>query len=294
MAAQKDSILKLDKNKKSTYIAAAAALFFIVAAVYGLFIFQKGAKDIKPKDQASEVKSLEDIELAKRPYITLTPTLPGAEIVISMENISYFSSIECELQYLADNPQEIGNKIARGATCSGINTKDEKYKVAILLGTASKGVSSPDRGIIDGQLFLHMFKDEKQYDKEIPWEIILTGTAVKELKDKQDKFHMELPKFEKPYWIILTDTIGVPPKDWEFDIKNVITPIYGVFSVAPEFATPTTVSIKIDKDVNSPMLYVYSPQTEKWQKLDATWDAATKTISANVNHFGTFVVVSSN
>src|SRR3989338_10789750 len=106
----------MEQSKKSTYIIAAIAFIILAAAIYFLFIFQKGEKKIKPEEFAGEVKDVAEPELARRPYVTLTPTGDGAEIIISVENMSFFDKIEYELTYLTDNPQVTCEKIERGAT----------------------------------------------------------------------------------------------------------------------------------------------------------------------------------
>src|SRR3990167_1307017 len=132
----------MDPAKRNIYLIAAVAFIAIVVAVYFLFIFQKGPKTVKPQEVSGEVKELSEIDLNKRPFVTLTPTSDGAEILISIENMSSFDRIEYELTYLADNPQIAGEKIQRGSTGTDVNTKEQKYKKSILLGTASKGTRS--------------------------------------------------------------------------------------------------------------------------------------------------------
>ena len=103
----------MEPSKKSTYIIAAVAFIILATAIYFLFIFQKGEAKIKPEEFAGEVKDVSELEVAKRPYVTLTPTGDGAEIIISVENMSFFDKIEYELTYQADNPQVPGEKIER-------------------------------------------------------------------------------------------------------------------------------------------------------------------------------------
>src|SRR3990167_4899757 len=122
----------MDPAKRNIYLIAAVAFIAIVVAVYFLFIFQKGPKTVKPQEVSGEVKELSEIDLNKRPFVTLTPTSDGAEILISIENMSSFDRIEYELTYLADNPQIAGEKIQRGSTGTDVNTKEQKYKKSIL------------------------------------------------------------------------------------------------------------------------------------------------------------------
>src|SRR5437870_8511561 len=108
----------IDPEKHNKYFLAAGALVVILVAIYFLFIFQRGPKKPKSDEFAGEVKELSEIELIKRPYVTLTPTSDGAEIIISIENMGNFDKIEYEVTYLADNPQITGEKIQRGSTGS--------------------------------------------------------------------------------------------------------------------------------------------------------------------------------
>ena len=101
-------------QKLSTkYIAAAASFVVIALAVYFLFIFQKGPSDIKVDEEEGEIKDFSEVQLKDRPYVTLTPTVDGAEIIVSIENMGYFDAIEYELTYLADDPTRSGEKIQR-------------------------------------------------------------------------------------------------------------------------------------------------------------------------------------
>ena len=80
----------MEQSKRTKYLVAAASFVLIVVAIFFLFIYQKGPKKIKPQENANDVKQLSEISLEKRPYVTLTPTSDGAEIIISIENMGQF------------------------------------------------------------------------------------------------------------------------------------------------------------------------------------------------------------
>ncbi|OGD97029.1 hypothetical protein A3F02_02795 [Candidatus Curtissbacteria bacterium RIFCSPHIGHO2_12_FULL_38_9b] len=280
----------MDNLQRGKYIIAAIALIFLVGLFYFLFIFNKEAKKADVKEVADEIKQLVDIEIAKRPFVSLTPTSDGAEIIISVENMSYFDRIEYELTYLADNPTVAGNKIQRGSTGTDVNTKDQKYKKSILLGTASRGVRSPDRGITDGILTMHMFKGETEYQSESQWDLFNISSQSGILSDRSDKLTIETSSFSKNYWVILAETLGIPLSP-PFDVKNVQLPIIGAFSVAPDFAVPAKISIKVADNLN-PQLFIYTASDSKWKKLESNYDSSAKEINSKINSFGTFAVVS--
>lgn len=279
----------MDQSKRNRYIVAGIAFVAILTVIYFLFIFHRGPKGPKDDDVATEVRAASELEIAKRPYVTLTPTADGAEIIVSIENMGAFDKIEYELTYLADNPQVAGEKIQRGATGTDVNTKDAKYKKDLLLGTASRGVKSPDKGIEDGKLLLHLFKSDIQYDSETEWSLVELGTKSQEITDKNGNFKFNSPIFTKEYWAILADTVGVPPKA-EFDVKNTALPTYGIFSIAPKFTKKAQVSIKIEKDGNY-TLYLYHPNDSTWGKSDSTYNKNTQTLTSQVEYFSSFVVV---
>jgi len=281
----------MDPAKRNIYIIAAVAFIVLIAGVYFLFIFHKNPKEAKRSETSSEVKEITQIDLTKRPFVTLTPTSDGAEIIISIENMSDFDRIEYELTYMADNPQVPGNKIERGATGTDVNTKDQKYKKSILLGTASKGVRSPDTGITDGKLTMHMFKGETEYQSETGWNFVQVGARTTTLTDPAGNFKLEVGGFDKDYWVILAQTLGVPPSP-SFDPKMAQLPIYGTFSIAPAFTKSAQLTLK-NSEAQNPQLYSYDHTDSKWEKLDAKYDSSSKTITAQVNSFATFVVVSS-
>lgn len=277
----------MDKSKKSTYIIAAVTFIVLVLGIYFLFVFKKGAKEIQPKEFTyGEIKKLSDVDIAKRPYVTLTPTSDGAEIIISMENMSFFDRIEYELTYQADNPTAPGTKIPRGSTGDDINTKDQKYKKSTLLGTASRGVRSPDTGIEDGKLTLHLFKGDQEYLSESNWDISKFGQKPTTLESKDGNIKIQIPGLGKDYWVILGDTVGIP-SGGQFDIKKVHLPNYGAFSIAGAFGSPGVLSIKTeDKNSN---FYLLNHLDNTWQQVDSTYNGGN--LEAKISTFGTFVTV---
>lgn len=283
----------MDSANRHKYLIAAGAFVVITIAIYFLFIFQAQPPKIKTEKASDEVSQLSDLALADRPYVTLTPTTDGAEIIISMENMAGFERIEYELTYLADNPQIVGDKITRGATGTDVNTKDAKYKKSILLGTASRGVRSPDTGIEDGKLTLHMFVGQEEFLSETEWTLERIGTSAVTIADKSANFQLEVPSFGKSYWLIIADTVGVPPKPPDFEVADVILPVYGTFSIAPPFRGTGTLSLKLTGEVTDPQLFIYNHTKSTWQKLSSTYSSPTKTLNADVSNFTTFVVVSS-
>jgi len=279
----------MDKTKKNTYIIASISLVVIAVAVYFLFIFQKAPKEIETDEGSSFVENIEKIDTTNRPFVTLTPTADGAEIIISIENVSYFDRIEYELTYQADNPQIAGEKIQRGSVETDVDTSQEKYKKSLLLGTASRGVRSPDTGITDGQLALHLFKGDTEYLSETKWDRFEIGTSGGEIFDSTGNFSLDVPRLSKDHWVIIADTVGIPPNG-QVSPSDVLLPVYATYSVAPEFTTSARLSIKLTGDVKSPKLYTYSNQDSSWQSLESTFEGGT--LTAEVDSFGTFVIVS--
>lgn len=281
----------MNPAKRTTYIIATAALVFFVAAIYFLFIFQKGKKENTPQQQSEdEIKELSEIPIEKRPYVTLTPAATGTEIIISIENMKNFDKIEYTLTYQADNPEITGEKIPRGAVGSDVNTKDEKFKKSIFLGTASKGTSSPDKGIEDGKLTLNLFQGETEYVSETSWDFLEVGAKTGEISDRDNKLTLNLPSLGKNYFLIIANTVGIPPQA-EFDAKNVLSAPTGAFSVAQAFKkADLTLKVEGDKPAD---LYSYKNADSKWEKLTSEFNAETKEITASVDGFATYVVVSS-
>lgn len=275
---------------KRLYIWAGLGFLFIVAAIYFLFIFKKAPSALKPSQSEGEVQQISDLKLKERPYVTLTPTSDGAEIVISIENMSAFDRIEYELTYLSDNPQIPGDKIQRGATGTDVATGDAKYKKSILLGTASRGVRSPDTGITDGKLTMHLMKGETEYQSETAWTLTQIGQGYQVVKDTLGNFTIEIPSLGKSYWAILADTVGAGLNPSDFKIDEVTLPVYGVFSIAPKFTSMADLSIKTE--AKDPVLYSYNHQDQTWQKLEAKFDPGENTLTAQVSSLATFVVVS--
>lgn len=280
----------MDKAKKNTYIVAGVSLLLIIVAVYFLFIFKGSKESIDVDNSPTEVKQLSEIESTKRPYITLTPTSDGAEIIISIENMAEFDNIEYELTYLADNPQIAGERIERGSTGTDVNTKEGKYKKSILLGTASKGTRSPDKGITDGILTMHMFKSSIEYQQEAKWNIFQVGAQKSEVTDPSGNLRINLPVLGKEYFLILTDTIGIPRTD-KFDAQTATLPIYGAFSIASKFPKKARVELKTETDTANLELFLQNHQDGSWWEIKTT--KANGLVSGEIEFFGTFVLASS-
>lgn len=282
----------MDNSARTKYIIAAAAFVIITAAIYFLFIFQKGPDDISKRSEEGEQKEIAEISVADRPFVTLTPTSDGAEIIISIENMGKFDRVEYELTYLADNPQSLGTKITRGATGTDVNTRDAKYKKSVLLGTASRGVRSPDTGITDGQLIMHMFVGEEEFLSETDWTFEKIGTTTTTIGDKTGNFEIEIPAFGKDYWLIIADTVGVPANPTQFKAEDVILPVYGTFSIAPKFKGTGTITLKLEGQTTTPKLFAYNHSDGTFTEVDSTFTESTSTLNADISNFATFMVVS--
>lgn len=282
-----------DSAKRKKYLIAAGSLILIFVAIFFLFVYQAGPQKIKSQETANEVRQLSEIVLNMRPFVTLTPTSDGAEIIISIENMKNFDKIEYELTYQADNPQIAGEKIERGSTGTDVNTKDEKYKKSILLGTASRGVRNPDKGVTEGKLTLHLIKGNVEYLSETNWDFFQAGAKSGQISDRSSKFNITIPSLGKDYWIILADTVGLPAQNTDFKKENVVLPVFGSFSVAPKFTISAQVSIKVDGKVTDSQLYSYNQQDSNWQKLEANFDSSANTIAAKIDSFATFAAISS-
>lgn len=278
----------MEQSKKSLYIFAAVAFVLIAAAIFFLFVFQAKPKDANSEEEVNEVKELSEIPLSNRPFVTLTPTTDGAEINMSIENMGFFDNMEYELTYQADNPEVSGTKIQRGSIGSDVNTKEFKYKKLVLLGTASRGVRSPDRGVQDGVLVMRMFKGDSQYQSETNWDMLQAGTKATKVESRDGKFKMELPALGKNYWIIIGDTLGIAPGP-PFKAEDAKLPSFGVFAVGLELKKDAKVAIGADTESK---LFSYLPQDSKWEEITAKFDESNKTITADVDALGAFVVVS--
>lgn len=277
----------MDKSKKTTYIIAAVSLIIIIVAIYFLFVFQKGTKEIESDEGSSFVENVEKIDIDKRPYVTLTPVINSPEIKVTIENMSYFDKIEYELTYLADNPQVAGEKIQRGSVEVDVNTAQPKYSKQLLLGTASRGARSPDTGITDGKLALHLFKGDTEYLSETHWDRFEIGTSGTEIIDHSGNFSIDVPRVGKDQFVIIAETVGVPPNP-PFDVKKATLPVYGAFAAPLNFTTSATLTIKVN--TNSPKLYSYSHNDSKWTEIKS--DFKDRSVNTKVDSFATFVVVS--
>lgn len=277
------------KKLSTKYITAGISFIVIALAVYFLFIFQKSPSGIKVGEKEGELKDIGQIQLKDKPYVTLTPTADGAEIIVSIENMSFFDSIEYELTYLADDPTRAGEKIQRGSTGGDINTKEEKYKASILLGTASRGVRSPDRGVTEGKLSLHLFKDGGEYLSETEWNLFEIGAAKTTIAARDETVKLEVPPtLGKTYWVVLSDTVGFPPT-FDKEPQTVVVPIFGTFSIAPKFTKPATLTLALPEGSTSAQVHFYTTDG-KWGTKDL--EVQGKTFSTTASSFATFVITS--
>src|SRR3989338_6512455 len=194
------------------------------------------------------------------------------------------------MTYLADNPQVSGEKIERGATGTDVNTKDEKYKKSILLGTASRGTLSPDTSVTDGVLTMHLAKGDVEYLSESKWDLFEAGATVRSITDRDNTFQIENLSLGKNYWIIIADTVGLPPNSPP-DLASAVLPTKGVFSIAPEFSKSAKLTINLKDDLKNPKLYNFREDI-KWQEREINYDSAKKVITASIGFFAAFVITS--
>lgn len=279
----------MDPAKRNIYAVAAASFLIIIVAIYFLFINKKGLNELETEESGGEVRELTDLKVAERPFVTLTPTSDGAEIIMTLENMAKFDRIEYGLSYLADNPGTPGDKIDRGALGSGINTKEPKYKHSHLLGTASRGVRSPDTGIVEGKLTLHLFVGEVEYRSESEWDLVQISSQPSTIEARSGSISLQVPKAAKDYWVIIADTVGAPPNPQGFTAGDVILPVFGTFSIAPEFKTKVQLSITPKESAGVKQLYSYDHNDSTWQKLES--EASGHSLTASVSNFATYVVV---
>jgi len=282
----------MDQSKKSTYIVAAIAFILIAVAVYFLFIFQKGSDKIEEDSGDDEIQEITKLNISDRPFVTLTPTSDGAEIIISIENMQAFDQIEYELTYLADNPEISGAKIQRGSVGTDVITSESKYKKSILLGTASRGVRSPDTGVTDGKLTLSMFQEDNEFESETEWNLFQAGLTSDVLTTLSGNFSLEIPALGKNYWIIVADTVGVPPSA-SIATENVLLPIYGVFSVSPDLASAAELKIQTSKSQENLQLFTFISAEDILSEVDSEYNSETGELSASVDSFASYIVVSS-
>ena len=128
---------------KTKYIAAGIAFIFIILAIYFLFIRQQSEGKIKTQENANIVKNVSDVDVGKRPYITLVPTSDGAEIIISIEKMSDFEKIEYDLPYLEVTPKVPVKKLKGAQQVRILTRKMKNTKSRFFSEQAQKGLEVP-------------------------------------------------------------------------------------------------------------------------------------------------------
>ena len=119
------------------------------------------------------------------------------------------------------------------------------------------------------------------------------GQSATTIKSRDDKLELTLPPLGKPYWIILADTVGIPPKNESLDSKTVFLPIYGAFSTAPAPTKPVGIKIKVDSQFQDLVLRTYLQKDSHWDEtIKSGYDLKTQIFTAKVKTFATYIVAS--
>jgi len=137
---------------------------------------------------------------------------------------------------------------------------------------------------------MHLIKGDIEYLSESKWDLFEAGATLRSVTDRDNTSQIENLSLGKNYWIIIADTVGLPPNS-PYDLAGVVLPVRGVFSIAPEFPKPAKLTINVKDGLKDPKLYSFR-EGEKRQELKIDYDSENKTITVQIGFFAAFVVTS--
>lgn len=247
---------------------------------FGLVLTGCGKKTVPVTETpARKVDQINQLAVADRPFVTLSPRADGNEMTIAVDRVSNADKIEYEVEY---NTKDI---------ISGFFGTIDLSKGALpvikkgLFGTCSKNVCRYDEGVSGGSLTLRFEGGSEPY-------VLKTDFNLQQMFDREGVFTSKDAKavldvgrsgIANNTYLIIANTMGLP----EAVEGKVVAGPYGFLAAASQILKNATISIQSKDDLTGAKLLFYNGKA--YIELQAAV-SGTK-ISAPATALGTFVVV---
>lgn len=269
--------------KKTTLIITILVLLGFIGG--GLAYLKFNKKPIKKPEQgervATQVERINDLELEKRPYVTLAPREDGKELFLTIDQLKLGEvKVEYELEYQAGT-------MIQGAF-GRINFDEEKPPVTkkLLLGSCSKGKCKYDENVTGGTLTLR-FSGERDYVLREDFTLNLMSEKEGLFATRNTKIGLDvgLKGLSADTYVVVIPTFGLPK---ELEGELIAGPI-GFFTARPvslkKEATLTFKSVGETEEVK-----VYGLAGDKWQEFEEP-EMEDSSVSISIDQLTTFVLV---
>ncbi len=193
-------------------------LFIGVGVTIGVFVFMKGrdANDEENSETEAE-ETLPEVELEKRPVVSLTPSGDGHWLKLEISKIVIdATTLDYELTY------KVPDGRTQGVPGTVKLVKGEDVEKDLLLGSESSGKFRYDEGVETGNVLLRLRNDKGKLVAKFETEFTLQSGS-----DEIDTpiGIYTLDKINKGAFYVTMDTVGYP-EDTGLDVSKA----FGIFS----------------------------------------------------------------
>ena len=260
-------------------------ILIVVAAIGGFFLLKGRSKAPEPNKKITEAVNL--VQVSDRPYVTLSPASgkhpAGTEVEITIHNTTLGSTeADYELEYQAGS-------LLQGAFGSADFAIDPPpVSKTILLGTCSAGGKCDyNKDVVGGTLLLRLEGGEQTFAVKGEWTYQLMSEREGEFSSRDSKFRVDIGTSGLPSsaYVIVMETMGLPE---EVEGEILAGPYHIAAASKPSFKS-AELTVRLSEPTESAQLLGWTGS--KWEEIDS--DLAEKTLTAQIESFTTFVIVSS-
>lgn len=261
------------KNKK--IIIAVVAVLALLAGGYGIYtLTQKPAEVVEePTKKKQTVRNYNTIEVAERPYITITP-VDARNISIAIEEVKKEAdTVDYELEYQTGTLVQGAFGQIQVATTPAIDK--------ILLGSCSAGGACTYHEDVKGGELRAFFEGANKYDLKSDWKYI-ENQGESAFVSKDAFFKIESDDLASHTLLVIYNSPGYPG-----ELEGTL--VSEVYSLTSSKALSGTAELSIRAKAEG-TLTIMGWDGKAWQSFETTTDG--KTATATVDLMEAYVAVS--
>lgn len=203
---------------KKSILFGVGVLVLSLLLLGGGFLFLRSKLQPKQADMPEEEfvsKTIDQLPLSQRPFVSLTPRADGHEFTIEVLNVAGYESIEYELVYLAGG-------LSRGAIGTAKLEGRDSLERKVLLGSCSRGVCKYDEGVTGGTLTLRFRQGGEVVKYEEDFSL---DQGEEELISPDEKFTLASSFPQTTFYTVIA-TAGLPRSL----AQEIVAGPYGVYT----------------------------------------------------------------
>ena len=273
--------------KKTTLITLIIIILILLGFIGGGFAYLKFGKKPAGKPEQGErvvtqVEKINDLELEKRPYVSLVPREDGKELFLTISNLKLREAkVEYELEYQAGTMiQGVFGRIDFGEETPPVTKK-------LLLGSCSKGKCKYDEDVTGGTLTLRFSGGERDYVLREDFTLNLMSEKEGLFTSRNTKVSLDVGSqgLSASTYVVVMLTFGLPK-----EVKGEL--------IAGPIGFFTTQQIPLRKEVTLTFKEVeeaegvkaYGLVKDEWQEFEEV-EVEDNSISVSVDQLTTFVLI---